>query len=399
MMRLDWFLATRFLTERRAQTSLIVAGVAVGVSVQVFIGALIGGLQADLIARTLGSQPHVVLRPEEERARRILRDTDEVRVFAEVERPPQRVRSIEGWQRVAAALERDRRVRVVSPRVAGPALASRGAASEGVVVQGAVADAFDRVIPVARRLAEGEYRLEPGDCLIGVELADDLGIRIGEPMRLEASSATDRCTVRGVFDLGGQEANSRWVIVPLRTGQTLFAIPGGVSHLDLTVDEIFAAEAVAQRWGRRTGLTPESWMSRNEELLTALRSQSMSSIMIQTFVMLAVAMGIASVLVVAIYQRAGQIGILRAIGTQRSTIVRAFLLQGLLMGATGAALGSLLGTAFALGFERSAPFEVRLDPALYLLTFLVALGTGVLAAALPSLRAARLDPVEAIRHE
>jgi lipoprotein-releasing system permease protein len=146
-------------------------------------------------------------------------------------------------------------------------------------------------------------------------------------------------------------------------------------------------------------------MAANAELLTALRSQASSSAVIQAFVVLAVAIGIASVLVVSVIQRSREIGILRAMGMSRGRITRVFLLQGGLVGVGGSLLGSGLGAALAVGFGQAvtdasgAPLlPIVLDARLFLTSSAVATATGLLAALLPARRAARLDPATAIRN-
>src|SRR5690606_21225407 len=134
--------------------------------------------------------------------------------------------------------------------------------------------------------------------------------------------------VAGLFDVGNKDLNERWVFVPLRSAQTLLDLSGGVSTLELKVDEIFSADRVASAVASRTGLEAESWMERNRQLLVGLRSQSASSWLIQLFVVIAVALGIASVLVVSVVQKSREIGILKAMGTRTAQVVRVFLVQG-----------------------------------------------------------------------
>lgn len=195
------------------------------------------------------------------------------------------------------------------------------------------------------------------------------------------------------------------MLVSLRNAQTLVDLTGGVSSIELRVTDLFAAEALAVRLRARTGVDVESWMAANAELLTALRSQSSSSTVIQVFVILAVAIGIASVLVVSVIQRSREIGILRAMGMSRGRITRVFLLQGALVGVSGSLLGSGLGAALALGFSSAVTdasgeplLPIILDARLFLTSAAVATMTGLLAALLPARRAAKLDPATAIRN-
>ena len=405
-MPISWFLALRFFREGRLQSVLIVVGVSVGVAVMVFLSALIGGLQTSLVAQTLGTQAHVVVRPPDEVARPMLASTGAVVVAARVERTAQRARSIVGWQQVVAGLAAMRDVTAVSPTVSGPAVALRGNASRAVVLYGVEADRFAQIYPVRQRMVAGRFDPTGTGCIIGRELAVDLGVGVGDKVRLASvGGVSDVYTVGGVFDLGNREVNRRWVIVATRGAQTLLDLVGGVSSVDLRVREIFSADAVAADITARTGLVADSWMQTNAQLLVALRSQSNSSQMIQFFVILAVAMGIASVLVVSVVQKGKEVGILRAMGTTRSTVLWVFLIQGALVGIIGSVIGTALGAglgALFAGLVRNADgtptFPITVSFALVARSGAIAFFTGVFAAALPARSAARLDPAVAIRN-
>ncbi len=399
------FLALQFLREYRSQTALTIGAVAIGVAVMVFLSALIGGLQVSLIARTLGTQAHVVVRPLEERARPLI-DSDSTLVLRHVERPAQRIRSIAEWQRIEGWIRADPDVVATSAVALGDAFATQGSANRPVQILGVDPLRFDQVIAVSQRMVRGVYRLEGGEAVIGVELADDLGVDVGDKLRLQTPEGNDALlTIRGVFDLGNQQVNQRWVLVPLRTGQTLLGLPGGANSLHIKVRSIFEADRVAARIADQTGLEAESWMEANQQLLIALRSQSSSSYTIQFFVFLAVAIGIASVLVVTVVQRTREIGILRAMGTPRRRIATVFVIQGGLVGFLGSIVGVALGAGLSLLFMRAsqnpdgtAMFPIELSANLIFAASGLATLTGMLAAVLPARQASRLDPVEAIRH-
>lgn len=401
------YLAWRFLGEGRAQATLIVVGVAVGVGVQVFVTALIAGLQKDLVESTVGVQAHVVVEPREEEVREMLRSRvpGGTVVAANLDRPAQRIRSIEAWPRLVRSFEGVDGVRAVSPLAQGPGLAIHGSASTSVVVSGIVPDTYDAIVPIASHMARGQYRIGGRDVLVGSKLADDLGVSVGDLVRLEtAGGRAQLFTVRGIFDLGSKEANAHWALVSLRAGQTLFGLPGGATHLYVAVDDVFDAERVAGVLRERSGLDIESWMTANAQLLAALKSQSGSSDMIRFFVLVAVAMGITSVLVVSVVQRSGQIGILRAIGASRSDVMWIFLLQGGFMGFVGSVIGCFVGAALALGFQAATLrfggvyHTIELDLPLFASATGIAMVTGLLAAALPARSAAGLDPAVAIHH-
>jgi lipoprotein-releasing system permease protein len=399
-MPFELIAALRFLREGRFQTVLILAGVAVGAAVIVFLVALITGLQDDLIARTLGTQPHIVLRPPDDAARPVVRPAPGETVDALVEKRAQRLRSIDGWQRALADAAATPGVTAVSPMASGPAFAARGSAQKSVALLGIEPERYARIVPVPSRLVAGRFRVAGEDAVIGVDLAKDLGASVGDKVRLAtAEGRTLVVTVAGIFDLGLRDLNRRWVLITLRSAQTLLDLAGGVTNIDLAVSDLFGAEAVATAIAARTGLAAESWMKTNAELLVGLRGQSASSAMIQFFVTVAVAFGISSVLVVSVVQKSREIGILRAMGASRRSVMLIFLIQGGVVALAGSLLGCALGTWAALAFQSwQGVFHVWLGWQLYAAAIAGATAIGVLAAIAPALRAAHLEPVAAIRY-
>jgi len=260
---------------------------------------------------------------------------------------------------------------------------------------------YQRVVPVADYLIAGALRVGAGDALIGTKLADDLGLGVGDKLRLDAGGdSTAVLNVAGIFELGVSELDARYVYLDLKQAQSLLGLAGGVTVIDVTVDDIFAADAYAARIARLLGLKAESWIETNAQLVNGLRSQSLSTVMISVFVAISVAFGIASVLAVSVVQRTREIGILRAMGSPRRQIQRVFLLQGGVLGLTGSAAGSGAGFALVWIFNTLGPglFPIPLAPTLIPAAMGIATLVGVLAAAAPARRAARLDPVDAIRY-
>ena len=405
-MPFEVLVALRFLREGRIQTILILSGIGVGVAVIVFLSALIGGLQDSLIERTLGTQAHVVVRAPEDVVRPVTQASPGLAVAPRVERPAQRLRSIVGWPQTLDLLQSLPEVRAASPTVAGAAFALRGLANRSVALRGIEPSSFRRIIDMGPRMTAGEFRVDATNAVLGVELAADLGVTVGDKVRLATPAGrSDTFLVAGIFDVGNKDLNERWVFVSLRAAQTLLDLAGGISTIELKVDEIFAAERVAEEIVARTGLQADSWMKLNRQLLIGLRSQSASSWMIQFFVVVAVALGIASVLVVSVVQKSREIGILKAMGTRTAQVVRIFLVQGTILGLAGSVLGSALGAGLSFFFaslaknpDGTATFPVNLSPGLFLAAAAIATFTGLLAAVAPAERAASLDPADVIRY-
>lgn len=404
-MPFELFVALRYLRDGRLQTALILTGIAVGVGVIIFLSALITGLQETLIAQTLGSQPQVIVRPPDEAPRVIPTAPEGVVELFEIERPPERVRSLLDWQATTELLRGMDGVTAVAPTISGSGIAARGSGFLSLSLRGIEPSSYNAVVDLDSRIVRGALDLDGFHAVVGIGLSEALGVSVGGRIRIQTSE--DRggvYTISGIFDYGSTDLNERLVFVSLRSAQTLFGLPGGVSSLEVRSAEVFEADALAARIADRTGLDTESWIARNEDLLVGLRSQSLSSVMIQVFVILAVALGIASVLTVSVVQRAREIGILRATGTRSASVTRVFLLQGAILGTIGSLLGIALGTVLALffaGFARNpdgtALFPVNLTATLYLRSMGIALGVGLLAALLPARNAARMDPAAVIR--
>jgi len=398
----EWLVALRFLREGRMQTFLILAGVTGGVAVIVFLTQLITQLQATIIDRVLGSQAHVVIRPLEEANARAL---DPAGTSAIVEPRAQRLKSVDQWEAVMRVAAATPGVVAVSPVATGPAFAVRGLANKSVALLGVEAERYRRIVKMDDNMTRGRFEVEGTHALIGIELAKDLGVTVGDKIRVVTADRRDeQLTITGLFDMGNKDLNRRWVFVTLKLAQSLLDLPGGVSNIDLTVSDIFTAKDIATRLQAATNLTVDSWMTTNAQLLAALRNQTVSNNLIRSFVIIIVALGIASVLVVSVVQKQKEIGILRAMGASSRRIMVIFLLQGGLVGLAGALFGTGLAITLLQVFSRvyrnadgSALFQATLEPRFAVIAALVALVVGLLAAVIPARRAAKMDPVQAIR--
>ena len=404
LLPFEWIAATRFLREGAVQTLLIITGVAVGVGVVVFMSALLSGLQADFLRRMFAAQAQIVLQAPDKIARPLRPDGGAV-VLATVIKPSQRLRSIDQWQKIRDIANTVPGVLAVSPMASGAAFAVKGGADKSISLMGVEPAVYFRVVDIPGKLVAGTTRLNVGDILIGTQLASDLGVAVNDKLRITtASGASQTLTITGIFDLGNRGANQRNTYVPLHTAQTLLGLTGGVTSIDVTVKDAYAAEDIAQLITAATGVQADSWIKTNADFFSFINSQNLSNAAIRIFVSLSVAFGIASVLVVSVVQRSKEIGILRAMGASRGQMLRIFLVQGGLVGFLGSLVGSALGWAilavwrnYARHADGTPLFNVIMEPRLVLLATLLATLTGVAAAILPAMRAARLEPVVAIR--
>jgi lipoprotein-releasing system permease protein len=400
----EWQVAWRFLREGRMQTLLIIVGVAAGVAVVAYISALIDGLQDNTLAKTLGAQAHISLRAPEDLVAPAARLEADTAVLSDIQPRAQRLRSVANWQALLPVLQATPGVAAVSPMVSGAGLALRGEAALAIALMGVELERYDRIVNLRSKVVAGRASLQPGEAIIGRELAADLGLRVGDRLTLRTGLVSDSARVTALVDLGVKDLNRRTVIVPLRAAQSLQGLPGGATHLDLTVTDVWAAQALAESLRHQHPLRVESWQESNAQLVSALNAQSVSTTIIRAVVLVVVVLGIASVLVVSVVQKGREIGILRAMGATRGQMLRVFLLQGAVVGALGSVLGIALAvalvwafTTFVRGSDGLPLFAITVPVDTALRVALTATLCGVLAAVAPARRAAAMDPAQAIR--
>ena len=405
-MPFAWFVAFRYLRAGKGQTALILAAVSVGVAVVVFLSALISGLQVSLVEKTLGSQAHVTVQVAREVPRWLVAATAD-RLIARVVQPTShRLRSIDGWPALLSNITRMAGVTSSSPAVVGAAFAIRADAKEAIFVQGVDPERFLAIMDVRQKIVAGRFDLGSGQVAIGSTLARELNVGVADKIRISTTEGIDDIvTVSGIFTFGNEAVDKSWLITSLRHAQAIYALPGGATTIQIKVADVFDADRVARALHDHVGVDAESWMKLNAALLAGLSAQNNSKVLIQFFVVIAVALGIASVLAVSVVQKTREIGILRAVGTASRRVLAIFLIQGSILGLVGSIIGSVFGALLAKLFENLArgadgtpQFPIALNLSVFVGATVLATGVGLLAAALPARRASRIDPALAIRN-
>ena len=400
----EFIVAFRFMREGLMQTLLIILGVGLGGGVIIFMSAVLSGLQSNVVRRTLNFQAPIVILPPDQVARPLRAET-RAEMAVQVQPRSQQLRSIDQWQKVREQVARTPGVVALTPVVSGPGFAVRGEANKAVTITGIEPETYFDVIALPEKVVAGRHHVGPLDIVIGTELSADLGAGVGDKLRLAtASGAAATLTVIGIFDFGNKSVNERSVYIALRSAQNLLDLTGGVTALEVKVLDPFAAETIAETIRAGTDLQVDSWIRTNAQFFTAMAAQIVTNTLIRVFVGLTVALGIASVLVVSVIQKSREIGILRAMGTSRRQVLRVFLIQGGAVGLAGSVLGSLLAWTFLLVWRAVAKnpdgtpmFIIEMEPSLFAIATVGATVVGILAAVAPARRAARLDPVVAIR--
>lgn len=404
-MRFAWHLAWRYFRAGGVQTVLTLSGVAVGVSVYIFVSSLIDGLQVSLIDRVIGNISQVTIEPQDRDPKPLT--ASEGRVLAQVLRSGLRESKMADWRQVVAAVDAEPGITAVSPTVTVGGFAIKGQQTKPITFRGIVPERYKEIIDLPGRMKEGVYDVSGQRCLIGIDLAKELGVGVGSIIRTRSAKNVELdYTVAGIFDSGVAEVNARSFYVSLPNAQRAGDLVGYINVIETKIADVFQANAVADRLAAKTGLKAESWMRQNKEFLAGLQGQSGSSNMIKTFVMVAVAFGIASVLAVTVVQRSREIGILKSMGARTGQIIWTFVLLGLFVGLIGSSVGVAAGSGLSLAVGGSpddyrlgkAIFPILITPSLIAQAVSTSVVMGVLAAIAPARRAAKVNPVEVIRY-
>jgi lipoprotein-releasing system permease protein len=409
-MRFEVTLAYRHLRHSPGQSLLTIMTVAVAVTVMIFINSLVLGLQNRILHDQIGSLPHITIKMAERQPT-----------------PLYALPGASGFQGASIEKQAIQRIDIQQPdlleeqvmtfpgvttavaAVRGQAFVIRGEKRYGVTVSGSLPYRYERVVSLQEHMIAGRWLdITSEEVVLGFRLADDLGIKVGDRIRLVSSEGVSQTfLLAGMYDTGLNSMDQGQVFVTLRAAQDLFATGRDVSSINVKLARPFEANAIADRMTQSLGYKCESWMREQAQIVNAFNAQNSSRLMISGFSLLASAFGIASVLIVSVLQKSKQIGILKSIGARDSQLMLVFTLEGLIIALLGATLGAGLGSVllkFLMGIKQVARFGKA--NTLFPITFETSVFVGAMGAAvlatlvasiIPAWRAARMNPVDVIR--
>ncbi len=378
-------IARRFLAHNKLQTILITLGIAIGVSVQVFIGSLIQGLQQDLINTTIGSSSHVTIQA----ANRNERMPDDEAFFE----------MLQGF---------DDEITVVSRTLQTPGNIQSDQ-SDPVVIRSFDFEAANKIYDFDENLISGVLPENDNEITLGKDLVDALELSLGDNVEVFVNETFDTTdfTLVGIFDFGSTQINESWLVTTIDTTKAILDTEE-ISAYEMQISDVFYADILASNL--RGSIDEDTyrvsdWKSANQDLLSGLNGQSVSSLMIQIFVIISVVLGIASVLAVSVLQKSKQLGILKAMGIKDKQASLIFLFQGLILGFIGAILGVLIGlglsysfTIFAVNPDGTPVVELFISPPFIVLSAFIAIAAALVASIIPAKRSAKLSVIEVIRN-
>lgn len=387
-MRLGFKIAKRFLKSNMSQTLLIILGIAIGVSVQIFIGSLIQGLQQSLLDKTIGDSPHITIYSE----------TDN--------------QKITNYEKLIDQLkEVNPRIEKISVVEDNPAFLQYEDQSQSILIRGFEIDKANQIYNFIDRTVEGTYPQGDNEIMVGIELKEEYDLNIQDVLKITTTSQQIfEMNIVGFYDLKVAAINKNWGITTLQTAQNLFDSSENITSVEIQVsdDAVFNSDVIAKEIDQNLNtynISVDNWKDQNEQLLSGLQGQSISSIMIQVFVMISVVLGIASVLAITVMQKSKQIGILKAMGIKNVSTSYLFLFEGLILGFFGAIFGILFGlglsfafTQFALNPDGTPVVPLYINTSFIIISGLIAIAASVFAALLPAIRSFKLNPIDIIRN-
>lgn len=412
--RFEWTVALRYLRARRQEGFISVIalfsflGIALGVATLIIVMSVMNGFRADLLDRILGMNGHY-----------------------EIKAPDNGL--LVDYQPIVARLSAVKDVVRVSPLIQGQVMAAAGEQASGALVRGMAPEELDKLTVLSSNIVDGSRAgfAEGKAVLIGYRLARSLGVSAGDKVRLLSPKGTSTAfgtlprvktyRVGGLFDTGMYEYDNGYIYMSLGAAQKYFKYGNGVTSLEIFATSPDRALAIRSEIINAVNIRAYiyDWQQSRSSFFNALEVERNVMFLILTLIILVAAFNIISSLIMLVKDKGRDVAILRTMGATRGMVMRIFFIAGASVGVLGTLFGVILGLSFAINIDKIkgaiesltgaelfsaeiyflSQLPAKVDPGEVTTVVLMALAISLAATIYPSWRAARLDPVEALRYE
>jgi len=424
-MKFELFVGLRYLMAKRKQaffsviTLISIISVTIGVMTLITVLGVMSGFENDLKEKILGTNAHI-------------------RVF-------KLTGGIENYPALSAQIEKIAGVKATTPFIYSEAMLSSASTVTGIVLIGINPDTVDKVTTLKQNLIQGSLHnlsfnreiseSKPGKenlpgIFIGKELAKIFGLFYldevtvispwGEATPMGMVPKMKKFRIVGIFDSGMYEYDTKWAYISLPVAQQFFQMGNAVTGIEVKVDNPYNAHTIARMIEKKLGFAYQArdWMEMNKNLFSALRIEKIIMFIILVLIILVASFGIISILIMVVMEKTADIAIMKTMGAKSCSIMRIFMIDGLVVGIIGTLLGTIAGVALGKNIQTVAywlekglnikvfppdiyyidkiPFQINSGD--ITLIILITLGISFLATVFPSWQAARLNPAEALRY-
>lgn len=375
-------IAVRFLLHRKMQTILTILGISIGVSVQIFVGLLSQGLEGTLLNKVLGYTPHITVNSP--------------------------MGAITDWQEQVAKIKGSFPDLIISPVVDHQVYIRLDKMNVPALFRGFNIEDADRLYNIDKSIYEGSFPQGPNEVLIGKELKERLGVKIGDSINIVTfGGKMAKMIVSGIYDFNVAKINSSWLITNLATAQELTGIGDRVTTIEIGLSNPSDADVIGQKLKDilDSGFNVTNWKDQNQLLVSGIVGQKIVSLAIQFLILLGTVFGILNILTVNVIQKIKQLGILKALGCSNRIISLIFFLEAILLGLPGTGLGAAFALLLLRGFQKfivssqgipliNVVFNIKFVQSSVILMVIASAVAGIY----PAIRSVRLNSIEVIKN-
>lgn len=382
-MRLSFDIAWRFLKKSGGQTFLIVAGISIGVAIQIFIGLLIQSLQINLIEDLIGNSPHIILKAKDNYIKDYKNIIEEFRIYDDIT--------------------------FINESNVEPLTLVVNDENFNMIMKGINFEEGYEIYDLKEKI---DTDLNEEGIYLGASFKDEYGLKVGDDVEFFVVKFRKlfKAKIVGFFDFDNSNLNSSWMIASNKYMSSLFDYDNNFSIIEMQIDkpldvELIYNSLINDNNINYSDLELTNWKLENESFVGGLNGQSASSLIIQIFVIVSVALAISSVLTISVLQKSKEIGILKAMGINDNSASFIFIYQGFLLGVIGAIVGLIFAflllwmfSTFAINSDGSPVVKITINYFYISLSVLIAIFSSTIASVIAARKSSKLSPIEVIKN-